>query len=43
LAARAAWAVQGIVALGDTAGSESVRLRALRAVMADFIAVSNFA
>jgi hypothetical protein len=43
LAARAAWAVEGIVGLGENAASESVRLKALRAVMSDFIAVSNFA
>ena len=43
LAKRATWAVDGIVELGESAASESVRLSALRAVMSDFIAVSNFA
>ena len=43
LAKRATWAVDGIVTLGENAASESVRLSALRAVMSDFIAVSNFA
>ena len=43
LAKRAIWAVDGIVQLGENAASESVRLSALRAVMSDFIAVSNFA
>ncbi len=43
LATRAAWAVEKIVELGGNAASESVRLSALRAVMSDFIAVSNFA
>ena len=43
LAARATWAVEGIVNLGENAASESVRLRALRSVMSDLIAVSNFA
>ena len=43
LAKRAAWAVDGIVGLGENAASESVRLSAFRAVMSDLIAVSNFA
>jgi len=43
MAKRATWAVDGIVKLGDNAASESVKLSALRAVMSDFIAVSNFA
>jgi len=43
LAKRTTWAVDGIVELGGNAGSESVRLSALRAVMSDFIAVSKFA
>ena len=43
MARRATWAVDGIVELGGSAASESVRLSALRAVMSDFIAVSNFA
>jgi len=42
MAKRATWAVDGIVSLGENADSESVRLRALRAVMSDFIAVSKF-
>ena len=33
----------GSSTLGENAASESVRLSALRAVMSDFIAVSNFA
>jgi hypothetical protein len=43
LAKRATWAVDGIVGLGENAASESVRLSAFRAVMSDFIKVSNFA
>ena len=43
MAKRATWAVDGIVELGGSAASESVRLSALRAVMSEFIAVSNFA
>ena len=43
MARRATWAVDGIVELGESAASESVRLSALRAVMSDLIAVSNFA
>jgi hypothetical protein len=43
MARRATWAVDGIVKLGENANSESVKLSALRAVMSDFIAVSNFA
>ncbi len=39
---RVAWAVDKIFALGENATSESVRLSALRAVISDFIAVSNF-
>ncbi len=42
LAARATWAVDGVIKLGETAASESVRLAALRAVMSDFITGSNF-
>jgi hypothetical protein len=42
LAAHATWAVEQIITLGDSAASESVRLRALRAVMSDLIAISNF-
>jgi hypothetical protein len=36
-------AVNGIITLGESAESESVRLSALRAVMSDFIAVSRYA
>ena len=43
MAQRATWAVDGIVELGENAASESVRLSARRAVMSDFIKVSNFA
>ena len=43
LATRATWAVDGIVKLGENAPSDSVKLSALRAVMSEFIAVSNFA
>jgi hypothetical protein len=43
LAKHATWAVDGIVDLGDNAASESVKLSAFRAVLSDFIAVSNFA
>ena len=43
MARRATWAVDGIVELGESTASESVRLSALRAVMSDLIAVSNFA
>jgi hypothetical protein len=43
MAERAAWAVKGIVTLGENAKSESVRLSALRAVMSDFVSVSNHA
>jgi hypothetical protein len=43
MAERAAWAVKGILTLGENAKSESVRLSALRAVMSDFVSVSNHA
>ena len=43
MAKRATWAVDGIVELGENAKSESVRLSALRSVMSDYVAVSNFA
>jgi hypothetical protein len=43
MANRARWAVRGIIELGDSADTDSVRLRALRAVISDFIAVSKFA
>ncbi len=39
---RVAYAVDKIFELGENATSESVRLSALRAVISDFIAVSNF-
>jgi hypothetical protein len=42
MANRVAWAVEKIVELGKTAASESVRLAALRALMSDLIAISNF-
>jgi len=42
MAGRSMWAVEGIVALGETAKSESVQLRARRAVLHDQIAVSKF-
>jgi len=43
MAAHANWAVDHIIELGGTASSESVRLSALRGLMSDLIAVSNFA
>jgi hypothetical protein len=43
MAQNAVWAVSGIVELGDSAESESVRLSALRAIMSDFVSISNFA
>jgi hypothetical protein len=43
MAKHASRAVDGIVNLAEHASSESVRLSALRAVMSDFVAVSNFA
>ncbi len=43
LAKRATWAADGIVKLAENAASESVRLAALRAVLSDMMAVSNFA
>ncbi len=42
MASRTTWAVDGIVNLGDTASSDSIKLSALRAVLSDFIAVSKF-
>jgi hypothetical protein len=36
------WAVRGITALGEKAASESVQLRARRAILLDQIAVSKF-
>jgi hypothetical protein len=43
LAARASWAVEGIIKLAENAASESVRLAALRAVMSEFKSGSDFA
>ncbi len=40
---RATWAVNGIAKLADSADSESVRLSALRAMLSDMMAVSEFA
>jgi len=42
MATRATWAVDQIVALGTGAESESVKLRALRAVLSDMMKVSEF-
>jgi len=42
MATRATWAVDQIVALGASAESESVKLRALRAVLSDMMKVSEF-
>jgi hypothetical protein len=42
MSTRAKWAARRIVALGESAASESVRLTALRAVLADMVAVSKF-
>ncbi len=39
----ATWAVEGIVRLGDDADSESVRLSALRALLSQYITISNYA
>ena len=38
----AKWATNGILKLGESAASESVRLAALRAVLSDMMAVSKF-
>ena len=43
MAKHATWAAEGIVKLARGAESESVRLSALRAIMADMMAVSHFA
>ena len=40
---RVTWAADGITKLAKTAESESVRLSALRAIMADMMAISNYA
>ncbi len=42
MATRARWATVRILALGESAVSEAVRLTALRAVLSDVIAVSKF-
>jgi hypothetical protein len=42
MAGRSMWAVRGITGLGDKAKSESVQLRARRAILQDQIAVSKF-
>ena len=42
MAGRSMWAVRGIAKLGEAAESESVQLRARRAVLQDQIAVSKF-
>jgi hypothetical protein len=42
MAGRSMWAVNGLIQLGETAESESVRLRARRAVLHDQMAVSKF-
>jgi hypothetical protein len=43
MAKRVTWAADGIVKLAKGAASEAVRLAALRAVISDLMAVSNFA
>jgi hypothetical protein len=42
MAGRSMWAVRGITKLGDEAESESIQLRARRAILQDQIAVSKF-
>jgi hypothetical protein len=42
MARRATWAVDQIVTLGENAQSESVKLKALRAVLSDMMKVSEF-
>jgi hypothetical protein len=42
MAGRANWAVKGITTLAAGAESESVRLRALRAMLSDMMAVAKF-
>jgi hypothetical protein len=42
MAGHSMWAVRGITALGEKAESESVQLRARRAILQDQIAVSKF-
>jgi len=43
MSGRALWAVKEITKLGEAAESESVKLRALRAVLSDQMAVANHA
>ena len=43
MAGRTVWAVKRITKLGEAAESESVQLRALRAVLSDQLAVANHA
>jgi hypothetical protein len=43
MARRATWATEGIAKLAKSAESESVRLAALRAILSDMMAVSQFA
>ena len=42
MAKRVAWATERIAILADNAKSESVRLAALRSIMSDIMAVSDF-
>ena len=42
MAGHSMWAVQGVIKLGETAASESVQLRARRAVLHDQMTVSKF-
>ena len=42
MAGRSMWAVRGITKLGDAAESESVQLRARRAILQDQISISKF-
>jgi hypothetical protein len=42
LSRRVSWAARGIVKLADTAGSEAVKLSALRAIYSEMIAVSRY-
>ena len=42
MAGHSMWAVQGVIKLGETAESESVQLRARRAVLHDQMTVSKF-
>jgi hypothetical protein len=42
MAKRVAWATERIAHLADNAKSESVRLAALRSILSDIMAISNF-